>query len=342
MKLDHMQQQIIAPYRIDPAWLVTASSFLADRIIPDCERIHLPAREVHGGILSYGRGLLQPAPVPEGRLATLRPWRRSPETIPAPHEDVFDLRRNTPANWAHFLNNHLPIFFTVCARLAISPREALLVLPEQIPGYILDMAALLGLKTLATDAQIDGNGVLYEADPWTGIRPMRHTWVDTPVVHEAIARLDRAQQDAPRRVFLSRRDTRAPTNEAEIMEWLRQKGFAKVYPEDLSPAQQIHLFRHAEIMVAVHGAGLAPLLYMQPGGRLRHLVEILHAGHMTDVYRVMAHQVDVQWIGVRGRLKPQYIKDAYDIGSTYKAHSLDNFEIDLSALETAFDMAGIA
>lgn len=335
-----MQEQIIAPYRIDPAWMITASSFLADRIIPDCERIHLPAREVHGGILSYGRGPLPPAPAPERRFATLRPWRRDPETLAAPHEDVFDLRRNTPSNWAHFLNNHLPIFFTVCDRLAIAPSEALLVLPEQTPDYILGMTTLLGLKTLTTDAQIDGNGVLYDATPWTGIRPLRHTWVDTPTVNDALARLD-GVQDTPSRVFLSRRGTRAPTNEDEVMERLRAKGFSKIYPEDLSPAQQIQLFRQAETMVAVHGAGLAPLLYTRHGGRLRHLVEILHAGHMTDVYRVMAHQVDVQWIGVRGRLKPQYIKEAYDIGSTYTAHSLDNFEIDLSALETAFDMAGI-
>lgn len=337
-----MQEQIIAPYRIDPAWLISAASFLVDRVIPECERIHLPAREVHGGVLSYGRGPL-PAPLPtDGRIATLRAWRRAPGTIEAPHSDVFDLRRNTPTNWAHFLNNHLPIFFTICTRLAIDPRRALLVLPEQTPAYILGVAELLGLETLATDAQITGEGVIYDATPWTGIRPLRHIWVDTPLVKETLIRLDRAQISPPRRIFLSRRETRAPVNEAEVMEWLRPQGFVKIYPEDLTPAQQIQLFRQTEIMVAVHGAGLAPLLYAQPGGRLRHLVEILHAGHMTDVYRVMAHQLDVQWIGVRGRLKPQYIKDAYDAGGPYKAHSLDNFEIDLTALELAFEMAEIA
>ena len=116
------------------------------------------------------------------------------------------------------------------------------MLPEHTPGYILGMAELLGLETLTTDATLNGDGVLYEASPWTGIRPLRHTWLDTPVVKETLARLDGAGDAPPRRVFLSRRDTRAPTNEAEVMEWLRPKDFVKVYPEDLTPTQQIQLF----------------------------------------------------------------------------------------------------
>jgi len=336
-----MQEQIIAPYRVDAAWLITAASFLIDRIVPNCERIHLPAHEVHGGVLSYGHGALLPPSMPKGRLNAMRAWR-SPQTISAPHEHVIDLRRNTPTNWAHFLNNHLPIVFLICTRLEIDPRRVLLVLPEDTPDYIRGAAAMFGLEILATEAQIEGRGLLFEANPWTGIRPMRQTWVDTAFVRETLARLGtRADKDAPRRIFLSRKETRAPSNEAEIMEWLRPKGFVKIYPEELRPEQQFQLFQQAESMVAIHGAGLAPLLYLQPGGRLRHLIEVLHAGHMTDVYRVMAHQIGTSWIGVRGRLKPEYVKDAYDFGGAYKAHSLDNFDVDVSALELAFDMAGL-
>lgn len=337
-----MHEQIIAPYHCDPAWLITASSFLVDRVVPNCERIHLPAREVPGGVLSYGRGPLPAPPSPKRRLSAMRPTRTA-DSLPLPHENVFDLRRNTPTNWAHFLNNHLPIVFTICTRLNIDPSEALLVLPEQTPDYIRGAARLLGLHLLTTDAPVEGNGVLFDATPWTSIRPLRHTWLDHQMLNDTMAHLDAtAPAQAPRRVFLSRRATRAPTNEDEVMEHLQAKGFVKIYPEDLSPAEQFQIFQQTEIMIAVHGAGLAPLLYMQPGTRLQHLIEILHAGHMTDVYRVMAQQVRVPWIGVRGRLKPEYIKDAYNIGTVYKAHSLDNFEVDLTALELALDMVGIA
>lgn len=335
-----MQEEIIAPYRIDPAWLIAATSFLVDRVVPDCERIRLPAREVPGGIMRYGRGPLPPPPAEGGRLASLRNLRATPP-VPAPHGDVFDLRRNTPSNWAHFLNNHLPLVLTICDRMQIDPRKALLVLPKDTPGYILRAAEMLALDILTTDAPISGEGVAFDVAPWSGLRPLRHTWVRTALVETMLSELEAARMDLPRKVFLSRRNTRAPVNEDAVMDWLRPRGFVKVYPEDLSPGEQIALFRQAEQMVAVHGAGLAPLLYAQPGGRLQHLVEVLHAGHMTDVYRVMCQQIGVSWIGVRGALKPAYIRDAYDFDTLYTAHSFDNFRIDLTALETAFEMAGL-
>ncbi|WP_300064251.1 glycosyltransferase 61 family protein [uncultured Roseobacter sp.] len=337
-----MQELVISPYRTDPAWLVTAASFLIDRVVPDCERIHLPAHDVQGGRLHYGYGPL-PAPAPPKRRfaalraqATLRP-------VEAPHRNTFDLRRNTPTNWAHFLNNHLPIVFAVCAQFDIDPQQALLVLPGDTPAYITGAADLFGLTVLTTDAPVRGEGVLYAPEPWTSIRPVRHAWVRSPALRQPLARIDaQTPRAAPSRIFLSRRGTRAPLNDAALTDRLQTRGFTKVYPEDLSPAEQIALFRRAEAIVAIHGAGLAPLLYVERDGPLRHLVEILHAGHMTDVYRVMAQQVGVDWIGVRGRLKPEYIEGAYDFGKVYKTHSLDNFEVDLTALDTAFEMIGLA
>ena len=338
-----MQEQIIAPYQLDPAWLIAASSFLVDRAKPDCERIRLPAKEVPGGLLTFGRGPLLP-PQDTGRLAKLRTISRQiRKPVVLPHENVFDLRRYNPGNWAHFLNNHLPVVFTVCSELQIDPSEALLILPADIPGYINKAALTLGFDTLVTDDALTGDGISHDVVPWMGIRAKRARAVDIPFVRAALDRIDAEPTDMalPARVFLSRRDTRALLNEAQVADWLAARSFITVYPEDFSPADQIRLFRQTEIMVAVHGAGLAPLLYTQYGGRLRQLVEILHAGHMTDVYRVMAHQVGCDWIGVRGRLKPEYIHPAYEFDQTFRAYSLDNFEVDLAALEEAFAIAGI-
>jgi capsular polysaccharide biosynthesis protein len=332
-----MQEQSIAPYRIGPAWLITAASCLLDRMKPDCERIHLPAAQAGGGILRYGRGAL-PAPAPAGgRLARLR----RPARQALPHDRVFDLRRNDPNNWAHFLNNHLPVFFQVCDRLGLAPGDCLLVLPADSPGYIRNAAELFGLKILTTDAPLEGEGILYDPTPWTGIRDDRAQWVQTAYVRDTLARIEAAptQTDLPRRVFLSRRSTRALMNETEVAQWLGARGFETVYPEDLSPADQLRLFRCAEAIVAVHGAGLAPLLYCGSDAGPSHLLEILHAGHMTNVYRVMADQVGCAWIGVRGRLKPEYITPAYNFEAPFKTYSLDNFEVDIAALETAFDIA---
>ena len=147
----------------------------------------------------------------------------------------------------------------------------------------------------------------------------------------------------PRRVFLSRKDTRVPSNAAEVEGFLGARGFKTVYPEDLSASDQMHLFAGAEEMVAVHGAGLAPLLYCGAGAGLeggpRRLIEVLPCGHITDVYRVIADRVGCAWIGVRGRLKPEYIRPAYDIGAGFSKFSLDSFEIDIAALEEAFALS---
>ena len=88
----------------------------------------------------------------------------------------------------------------------------------------------------------------------------------------------------------------------------------------------------------MHGAGLAPLLYCAPGTGPRLLVEILSCGHMTNVYRALAAEAGCRWIGVRGRIKPEYVAPAYRFDEAFRAFSLDNFELDPASLDLAFEM----
>ena len=59
---------------------------------------------------------------------------------------------------------------------------------------------------------------------------------------------------------------------------------------------------------------------------------------MTDVYRGMSQQVGCAWIGVRGRIKPEYIRPAYVLDTPFTRYSLDNFEVDPASLDLALDM----
>lgn len=334
-----LTEELIPPYRTAPARMVTARSYLIDRYAPDCEIIALPEKEVAGGSFCFGRGPLPITSDPRNRLTRLMGPR---DKIRVPEANVIDLRRNFPQNWAHFLNNHLPIVFHVINEMGLEIRDILALIPAQTPKYILAAAELFGLRVMPTDALVEGEGLRFEPRPWAAVRPARAGWVSGESVRAVIAEIDEDSHVGPGRVFLSRRDTRVIENEAEIAAWLGARGFVTIYPEDLDAAGQIRLFRQADVMVAVHGAGLAPLLYAQPGGRLRQLVEILPCGHMTDVYRVMADQLGIDWIGVRGRLKPEYVQKAYDLGAPFTAYSLDSFEVDLHAVELAFELAGIA
>lgn len=331
----------IAPATIPPGQIVTAQSYLIDRFVPDVEIIQRPASARAGGTLTWTEGSVTLAPpVPSGRLKSILPKRQRTQAGP-PDRWLLDLRAKTPDNWAHFLNNHLPLAFGVADAAGRDLSGALVLLPKAAPGYILKVASLFGLTVQATDDVVTGEGLEVNVTPWTAIRAMRHRWAGLPGPRAVIADLvlDAPDQPLPKRVFLSRKTDRNITNIAEIEPILAARGFETIYPETLSPGDQLRLFLGADEMVAVHGAGLAPLLYCTPGQGLSRLIEILPCGHMTDVYREMAAQVGCHWIGVRGRLKPEYVQPAYMLDASFKAFSLDGFEVDPVALERAFDMS---
>ena len=59
---------------------------------------------------------------------------------------------------------------------------------------------------------------------------------------------------------------------------------------------------------------------------------------MTDVYRDMATQVGVRWIGVQGKLQPHYFPSIYDTTADFTAHAFDDFEVDPASIDLAFEM----
>lgn len=320
--------------------LITARSHLIDRMVPACEIIKLPAKKVGGGRLEFARKAHR-AVAPDTGKRVLKPFHKGAGTQLLTDTVFFDFRLRNPQNWAHFLNNHLPICFVLMDQTGLTPAEVTLILPGKTPGYILKAAAVFGFRALATDDTIEGDAVTFTSEPWTGIRAVREKWARLPVARKIL----RDQQihgipagGQPAKVFLSRKDTRNLENEAEVEAFLTARGYQKIYPEDLSAMGQLRLFEHAQSIVGIHGAGLAPLLYLSDAARLDHLIEIFPCGHMTDVFRVMAHQVGRKWIGVRGKIKPEHIEPAYDLENPFVKYSLQSFELDLASLEMAFDM----
>ncbi|MDC0935607.1 glycosyltransferase 61 family protein [Pirellulales bacterium] len=84
-----------------------------------------------------------------------------------------------------------------------------------------------------------------------------------------------ASEQQSRRIYLSRRhpsSSKRLANEAEFQELLVARGFEKHYFEDYDVATQARLMRHAEAVVATHGAGLANLIFAQPGTRVIEVI----------------------------------------------------------------------
>lgn len=85
------------------------------------------------------------------------------------------------------------------------------------------------------------------------------------------------------RLYLTREKARRRrvANEAELWAELQPRGFVKVALEDLSWAEQIAALRAARVVVAPHGAGLANLVFCEPGTRV---VELVNRAYFNPVF----------------------------------------------------------
>ena len=341
--------EILPSWTCGPGRVVTAQSYMIDRFAPGPEILALDPRATGGGEVSLSLGPLRAAPPePAGLARQLRRKMRGQAEVSLPGPFI-DLRAHAPGNWAHFLNNHLPFAAYACRRLGLELGDLTLVLPETTPAYIRKVAELFGVTFVCTAAEVTGIGIGFalrgveagQASGWTVFRAVRPHWAADPWLRLPLERALTAkgpQAPLPDHIFLARRDTRALTNQAQIEALLAPMGHVTIYPEDLSPADQLRLFQGAREIVAVHGAGLAPLLYRRPDAPPARLVEIMPVGHMTDVYRMMAGQMGLAWVGVRGRIRPEHIDPAYDLTKSFTQFSLENFSADPLSVKRAIEM----
>lgn len=317
--------------RVLPGWVVTARSYLVDRILPDCEEIRMAPVAFGGGTFWYEGGPVRFGP--QTGATRLGRLRRRVRRGPVRRLDgvLVDLRWYSPANWAHFLNDHLPITFTMAEATGIPWDELRLLLPEGIPGHILKATALFGLETVVTDDRVEGHGLSFGLDPVTSIRSVRPHWVQTDAVQAALAAAglhEPSERPLPRRALILRRDSRRILNGAEIEAALAPHGFETVYPEDFSVLDQFRLFARAEWVAAIHGAGLAPMMYRPRTAPPLRLVEIMPVGHMSNNFRAMAGVLGHPWVGVRGRLRPEHVRPAYAFDRPFLRYTLQDFEVD--------------
>jgi hypothetical protein len=252
---------------------------------------------------------------------------------------LLDVRPLHVNNWSHALNQALPLALHVqdIAR-ANGCRNATVVLPEgAIPNFVL-LLDVMGIAHIRTNSRVQGNFVICGPNPSGMSQYLGRQWL-TP--HLKILRefVSASLQTLPRKFFLDRRVGRHLLNGEEVRSFLRKNGYMTVYSEDLSPAEQLALFIGAEDIVAIHGAGLAPLMYRMPGDGPFRLVEVLSPGLMSGFFLSLTEGLPVDYRVVRGTPTREMAGDAYAIaaaGKSYKQkYDMAPFAVDLSALELA-------
>lgn len=97
------------------------------------------------------------------------------------------------------------------------------------------------------------------------------------------------------RIYISREDAswRRVANESKLMELLVKKGFKKIVLSNLTLQEQIDIFSSANVIISPNGAGLANLMFCQPGTKIIQLFtstsdEFIKIGKYLDLdYRFL-------------------------------------------------------
>ncbi|RYZ63453.1 MAG: glycosyltransferase family 61 protein, partial [Proteobacteria bacterium] len=112
---------------------------------------------------------------------------------------------------------------------------------------------------------------------------------------------------AKRRIFISRSDAkiRQLLNEEEVMASLKPFGFESIVLTGMSLTEQIQVFRGAELVVGPHGAGLANVVFMQPGASV---VEIISPARIWPTFKCIADRGQLNYATIAA--------DSYSIEQT--------------------------
>ena len=250
-----------------------------------------------------------------------------------------DFRKNSPGNWSHMLNDYLPMLFYILDKSNILLDEITVILPKKIPIYILNLFEFIGIRFINTDRCVYGTSIDFSIDPWWAVRNLQHEWVQTISCKKNLTNKINLKSGFPSKIFVTRKGSRCLINQQEVEDFLRQRGYTAIYIEDYSVQDQLSIFSVATNVVAIHGAGLAPLLYRCPSLPPIEVVELFPCGLVNRSFQVITQKIGGRWAGVRGRMRPEYIDSIYKITTKFHKTPEDDFFIDIASLEAALNYA---
>lgn len=212
----------------------------------------------------------------------LRQWVGAKVELPAPCVAVCHDQWSA-SNYYHWLVDTLPRLLV----LRQAHPGMLLLLPQPIqpmPDYIQASAAVLGFTRyqFLAPGQILHAGCVILPELTAPSLTQNPAYI-RQVQQELVATLSPESAPAFRKIYgaRDRRGVRTIVNEAELDEFLSELGFEKVYFEDLTLSQQVKLMRETAILLGVHGAGMANMMFLQQGAKV---IELLNEEYGDQCY----------------------------------------------------------
>jgi hypothetical protein len=324
--------------RIPAGWMVGASTRLLDAWSPMIEVIRVPAITYKTSEivvrLDKNSETFQVTSSPIGRrLKKLKAHAKPPVSQ---NGLILDLRFDSCKNIAHACIYTGPIALTARAVVekALGREDIVLIVREDTPEYYTGVLDLLGFHFIRSSDRFIGDILRVEANGVGVWERIAKQWLPGKVAES----LSTEYPGLGPKIFISRRGSRFIENEGEIKLILEPSGFRTIYLEDYPPMQQLAAVYQAEQIVAIHGAALGPLLLRGAAGTPRplKLVEIFGPGYVAQMGRFMASIVGFDWIGIRGKIKPEVVRDL-DVNSKPRSHQSSSFYLDPKSLQLALD-----
>lgn len=205
--------------------------------------------------------------------------------------------------------NYYHFVYQIMTRLALAadvlPLQEIdhFIVPPNVTGFMRDWLALEGIfedriRPMRPETGISCERLIATSNP--GPYNLAPKW-SIDYLRSTVP--DSATRPVPKRIFLSRRDApaRKLINHSEIHTLLEKYGFEYVLPGDRTVVEQAALFRHAETIVAVHGAALANLVF---ANRDLQLIELLPNNHIQPTFWTLSQQLGIQHDIVVGDEQP--------------------------------------
>jgi capsular polysaccharide biosynthesis protein len=203
-------------------------------------------------------------------------------------------------NWTSVISGSSTLFYhwflDALPRLAVLPEfpdDTKVLVHAELPAYKLDTLKWLGLEgrfrpTAERHLIIENYYFSSHASMTGGASPYSVAFLRRVFLNKADL-----SYDPPRKFYLRRvGKSRGIVNEAEVLDFFQNLGWAIVDTEAMPLAQQIRLFAQAERIVTLHGGGLTNLLWCQPGCQV---LELCASTYLNGVYEGLAESLRLNY-----------------------------------------------
>ncbi|RKN85336.1 glycosyltransferase family 61 protein [Paenibacillus ginsengarvi] len=138
------------------------------------------------------------------------------------------------------------------------------------------------------------------------------------------------------RIYISRKDAnhRKVLNEGDVIRMLMSRGFREVTLAGKTVAEQIRLFRSAQIIIAPHGASLTNLIFCQTGARV---LDILPTRYMYPCFWHISSYYGLSY----AYLIAQGMRLAENEGIGKVGYVHDDISVDIGALTVMLTRMGV-